>query len=143
VESKLCDLREKLEMFKKHLNVTDENCFIEINGNNSTIKKEEIFDIIQRFQLSSFHGSPKLYVIKGIENSSAQAINALLKFLEEPPINTYAILTTKNINVVLQTIKSRCQIVILKSNFKKLDELINKFNLTDEQINVIKNVYYD
>ena len=37
------------------------------------------------------------------------AMNSLLKFLEEPVEEVYAILTTKNINKVLPTIQSRCR----------------------------------
>ena len=36
-------------------------------------------------------------------------MNSLLKFIEEPPKATYAILTTKNISKVIPTIRSRCQ----------------------------------
>ena len=51
------------------------------------------------------------------------ATNSLLKFLEEPPANTYAILTTLNKFYILPTIISRCEVI----NFSLLDqkELIN------------------
>jgi DNA polymerase-3 subunit delta' len=38
-----------------------------------------------------------------------QSLNSLLKFLEEPHDNIYAIFTCNNISNVLPTIKSRCQ----------------------------------
>src|SRR5690606_22460227 len=37
--------------------------------------------------------------------------NSLLKFLEESNENNYGILITENINMVLPTIKSRCQTI--------------------------------
>ena len=42
----------------------------------------------------------------------------LLKFLEEPPKNTYAIFTTENQNKILPTILSRCEII----RFSKVDK---------------------
>jgi DNA polymerase-3 subunit delta' len=143
VESKLCDLDSTIKQYKNMVGVSDGGCYIEISGYANPIKKEEITNIINQFQLSSYGNSAKLYVIKSIENTSIQAINALLKFLEEPLDNTYAILTTRNLNGVIATIKSRCQIFILKSNAQSIDQLVNKYNLTNQQIDIIKNVYYD
>ena len=44
-----------------------------------------------------------------------EAINSILKFIEEPEGEVYAFLTTNNINNVLPTIVSRCQTLNLKS----------------------------
>ena len=44
-----------------------------------------------------------------------QAVNSVLKFLEEPESEVYAFLTTNNVNNVLPTIVSRCQTLPLKS----------------------------
>jgi DNA polymerase-3 subunit delta' len=62
--------------------------------------------------------------------------------LEEPPVNTYAILTTRSINLVIPTIRSRCQTFTLRSNIAPLSMIASKYNLTNEQISLIKNVYY-
>jgi DNA polymerase-3 subunit delta' len=62
--------------------------------------------------------------------------------LEEPPIDTYAILTTRAINLVIPTIKSRCQICTFKSNFIVFDEILKKYDLDDAQKQAIKKTYY-
>ncbi len=49
----------------------------------------------------------KLIIIEGVDLMSPQAANAFLKILEEPPEDTFYILTAININNVLPTIKSR------------------------------------
>ena len=68
-----------------------------INGKENTIKKDDINFIIDTFsKTSSEKNSLKIYIINLIENMTVDASNALLKFLEEPPENTYAILTTEN-----------------------------------------------
>ena len=56
----------------------------------------------------------KIFIIKNIENSMEAAQNKLLKTLEEPQANVYFILTTSSINLVLPTIKSRCNKIELK-----------------------------
>ncbi|ATZ16719.1 DNA polymerase-3 subunit delta' [Entomoplasma freundtii] len=80
-------------------------------GDGATeIGKEVIQTMIQKMQLSALesHGQ-KIYVIQNAENLKTIASNSLLKFLEEPPHDTYAILLTKDRGRVLPTIKSRCQ----------------------------------
>jgi DNA polymerase III gamma/tau subunit len=52
-------------------------------------------------------------IICGVDIMRAEAANALLKTLEEPPPNTLIILTTDRLQAVLPTIVSRCQIARL------------------------------
>lgn len=67
----------------------------------------------------------KIYIIHLFEKcKSAAAANTLLKFLEEPPADTIAIITTENQNELLPTIVSRCQILRLKPIEKNI--LINR-----------------
>ena len=63
----------------------------------------------ERFSLSSIEDDAKrIYIIHLIEHATSEAVNSLLKFLEEPNEDIYAIITTENINNVLPTIVSRC-----------------------------------
>lgn len=48
-----------------------------------------------------------LYVFPRAEELSAQAVNAMLKTLEEPPENVYFVFTTRNEQLLLETIRSR------------------------------------
>jgi DNA polymerase-3 subunit delta' len=117
---------------------------ITINGYTDNIKKEDILNVINQFAKTTVEARGiKIYVIYGIEYASSQAVNSLLKFLEEPPANTYAILTTRAINLLLPTIRSRCQTYILKSNLQLFDEKLSKFSLTLEQKEIIRGVYYN
>ena len=56
----------------------------------------------------------KVFIINSIDNSMESAQNKLLKVLEEPSRNVYLILTCTNTNLVLPTIRSRCNKVELK-----------------------------
>ncbi len=83
--------------------------FYLIDGNNTTIKKEDIKALEDSFSLSSFEKNHRLvYVINQIQNITPEAANALLKFLEEPREGQVAFLTASNIERVLPTIRSRC-----------------------------------
>lgn len=84
--------------------------FIFLDGcRKQMIAKEEVDRIESRFSKTAAEGNGvRVYVIDHMENASAGAQNSLLKFLEEPADNVYAILTCDNPQGVLQTIRSRC-----------------------------------
>lgn len=77
-----------------------------------SIKIDEIRNLEFDFsKTGSEKSSKKVYIINLVENLSLDATNALLKFLEEPLKDTYAILTTENEKSLLPTIISRVQTV--------------------------------
>lgn len=104
---------------------------LQINKNNyidfyivdaeKSIKKEDILNLKEELNLKPIY-SKKIYWIKNIENITSQAANSLLKTLEEPEDDIVAILSTKNINSVLDTIISRCQIIKLPNTEEKIVE---------------------
>lgn len=82
--------------------------FVLIDGENETIKKENIQNLEQKFSLSALEQNHRLcYVIHRIDNITEKAANTILKFLEEPKEGQIAILTTYNLDRVLATIRSR------------------------------------
>lgn len=81
-----------------------------LNGEEGTIKKDDISSLIDDFSKTPNEAKGILvYIIHQAENMTTEAVNSLLKFLEEPPDNTYAILTSSNLTKVLPTIISRCE----------------------------------
>jgi DNA polymerase III delta prime subunit len=64
----------------------------------------------------------KLVVLGDAQLLTPEAQNALLKVLEEPPAHTYIILGTDTKEALLPTILSRCQIIELKTEGKKISE---------------------
>ncbi|PLT32629.1 DNA polymerase III subunit delta' [Bacillus sp. V5-8f] len=79
-----------------------------------SIKKEQIKNLQEEFTKKSVEASRKIYMIVAADKMSVQAANSLLKFLEEPPSDTVAILITEQIQRMLPTILSRCQTIKLK-----------------------------
>ncbi|HBF9997616.1 TPA: DNA polymerase III subunit delta' [Clostridioides difficile] len=57
------------------------------------------------------HKDYKIYIINNAEKMTVEAQNALLKTLEEPPNYAIIILVTNNKESLLETIKSRCDII--------------------------------
>lgn len=55
------------------------------------------------------HGIRRIVIIEDADSMTAEAQNALLKSLEEPPADTVIILTSSDINILLNTIHSRVQ----------------------------------
>ena len=96
-------------------------------NNKHEIKIDDIRIIEDKFSQTSINQlGIKIYIINLIENLRPNEANALLKFLEEPLDNTYAILTTENEYSILPTILSRTEIVRFSS--------VNKNDLIDECI---------
>lgn len=86
--------------------------------------REQINDTIQVRPYSSYY---KIYIVDEAEKMTAQAQNALLKTIEEPPFYAIIILLTTNENAFLPTILSRC--VHLK--LKPLKDSVVKTYLTE------------
>ena len=100
-----------------------------IDGAKQAIKKDDINLIETQFETSAVENKGKMiYIINHVENMTLEAINALLKFLEEPANNIYAFLTSENESRVLPTIVSRAQTLHFKS--------INKLEMKKEAINL-------
>lgn len=92
----------------------------DIHGDIYLIKKQpdkknisidQIRDFIRSLSLSSFLNSYKIGVIKGAEDLSEAAVNALLKTLEEPKNKVVIILTVNDLEALPKTIASRSQIL--------------------------------
>lgn len=98
------------------------------------IKKEQILNLQKKFQKKAIIGTKKIYIIEEAEKLKKEAANSILKFLEEPHPGIIAIIITNNIYQVLETIKSRCQII-------KLNKKKNNFT-NESTIQKLINIYY-
>ena len=109
----------------------DEDNYADIlifDGEKDTVKKEAVNQITQTFSRTALENKGVvIYIIHLVENMTTQAINALLKFLEEPGPNVYAFLTSRNESRILPTIISRSQTLHLQylPRKKVIKEAIN------------------
>lgn len=84
---------------------------IEIEREGTTIKIKKSHEMLREAISKPYHSSRKVFLIKDAEDLTAEASNALLKILEEPPAYVTFILTAMNLPAIPETIISRCQIV--------------------------------
>lgn len=94
-----------------------------IHEKPNTITVDDIREQINNtIGIKPYKGPYKIYIIDEADLMTVQAQNALLKTLEEPPAYAVFFLLTENVNVLLDTIKSRC--VMLK--FRNLQDALIK-----------------
>jgi DNA polymerase-3 subunit gamma/tau len=113
----------KCEQCKSITNGTNMD-ILEIDGaSNRGI--DEIRDLREKVKLSPMSARKKVYIIDEVHMLTAEAFNALLKTLEEPPSHVVFVLCTTEPHKVPATILSRC----LRIQFKKAteEELIRSF----------------
>lgn len=121
------ELKEEDNIISKTVENRTYPDLIIIDTKKEQVKIDDIRRIEDKFSQTSINQlGIKIYIINLIENLRPNEANALLKFLEEPLDNTYAILTTENEYSILPTILSRTEIVRFSS--------INKNDLIDECI---------
>ncbi|MGM9874219.1 MAG: hypothetical protein ACI31G_04915 [Bacilli bacterium] len=115
------------------------------NGEKSIIKKEDVTFIESQFEKTALDDKGiKIYILHLVENMTLEAVNSVLKFLEEPESNIYAILTSNNENAVLPTIISRCQVMHLKPIKREIiiEEAIEE-GITREDAELLSYFYND
>lgn len=102
---------------------------ISVEHEATQIKIAQVRNLLSTLDLHPLEGRNKVFVIDPADLLNAEAANALLKGLEEPPENSFLILITVNVHELLLTVRSRCQVY----NFTPLtlDE-VRQNGVTDE-----------
>lgn len=111
---KLIHNRTHPNFFK--ININEEKKFIEIN---------QIREMINFINKSTFKNNIKLILIENVELLNKFSANGLLKSLEEPNSNVIFILLLNNENKCLETIRSRCIEYKINLKAKFLPEIVN------------------
>ncbi len=105
---------------------------------NMDIGKDDIKELIENINKTSQFHNAKVYVIENCETLNDFACNALLKTLEEPPQNVYAILLSSNISDVKDTISSRCQKILVSSSVDQVIQNEELIEISDKFIDYIE-----
>lgn len=92
-------------------------------GDSSAVKIGHIRQLQRDISLRPYEGKFKVFIIDDAHNLTAEASNALLKVLEEPPSSSLIILISAKPNLLFKTILSRCR--VLKFNSLDRAELEN------------------
>lgn len=98
---------------------------------------DEVRELIAEVGKKPFEGNKKVIIVHEGNKLTIQAQNALLKTIEEPPSGVFIIILCESLELILDTIKSRCQIYKLtplsKSEIREYIRNI-KNNATEEEI---------
>jgi len=92
-------------------NLFDWYRLIGIEKKQGQIGVDEALDIVKKLALKSYEGGYKVMLIWMADKMNIAASNKLLKLLEEPPEKTVFLLVAEDEAQIIQTIKSRCQLL--------------------------------
>lgn len=84
-----------------------------VDSQGERIKIDEIREIKKSFVIAPLIAARRVILIRDAHNLNVAAANALLKSLEEPPAETYFLLTSHALGALPKTIVSRCRRVSL------------------------------
>lgn len=106
-----------------------------VQNKQGEIRVDDAAEILKSLALKSLEGSYKIMIIWMADKMNIPASNKLLKLLEEPTDKTVFILISENEEDIIQTIRSRCQVL----RFNGLPEsviteaLISKENIDEKE----------
>ena len=83
---------------------------INYSSEKSSFGVDDVRDIIEEVYKKPFEKDKKVIIIHEGNKLTIQAQNALLKTIEEPPTEVYIIILCESSDLILDTIKSRCEI---------------------------------
>lgn len=81
-----------------------------VEKNKLSIGVGAIRELIEEVNKKPFEGDKKIIIIHDGHKMTTQAQNALLKTIEEPPRGVFIFILSENLESILDTIKSRCQV---------------------------------
>lgn len=76
---------------------------------------DQVRELTYDTELAPIRASKKVYVIQDAHRLSGAPANAFLKTLEEPPNDVICILVANSESAVLETLRSRCEVLVLNA----------------------------
>ena len=106
-----------------------------VENKQGQIGVDEALDVVKKLALKSFEGGYKIMIIWMAEKMNNAAANKLLKLIEEPPEKTVFLLVTENEDQIINTIRSRCQVLHFPALAEQdiVIELTANFDLTETE----------
>ncbi|MCK4261509.1 DNA polymerase III subunit delta' [bacterium] len=108
-------------------------------GLSRQIGIDDIRGLRRQISLKPYQSRKKVYLIMEADRMTAQASNALLKTLEEPPADSILILISSHPSSLFPTIVSRCQMMRFSPLSPKRieDYLVKKLNLSTNKARLL------
>ena len=111
-----------------------------VGPDGQTIKTQQIRDLLLTFSQSGFETNRQVVIIDGAEKLHINAANALLKSIEEPESEIYIFLLTASENMVLETIKSRAQVITFPSQSQMIQNYLEQQGTLKTDASIISEV---
>lgn len=116
-------MNENSAEYKRVLNGADLDIKI-YPKNKEKLLVSDSNEIVDEVFIKPTNKENKVFIIENIDLSTTEAQNKLLKVLEEPPKNVYFLISAKQADRVLPTIKSRCdKITIEKLSLGEIEKV--------------------
>jgi len=93
-----------------------------IEPEGTSIKKNQIEELKEMFASIPIYTKYNVYIIKNAEKLNNSSANSMLKFVEEPTSGILGFFITNNKDIMIETIKSRCQSLVLNYELKSIIE---------------------
>ena len=100
----------------KNFDSSPDNVEFDAASNRSV---EDVTRLLSTAYLAPLRARVKTFIIDEVHMLSFEAVNSILKLIEEPPPNVAFFLATTEINKVPMTIRSRCQVL----NFRLIPQM--------------------
>lgn len=125
---------EKME----HVDLT----IVKRKDGDKNIKIDAIRTLQKSIYLSPYLSPNKIVLILNFDEANANAANALLKTLEEPPKSTILFLTATNAEALLPTIVSRCEVIQLRPlSFQDAENgLVKNWDISNEKAKLLAHI---
>ena len=127
----------------ENLSLIESDFVVIKKSDNKSILKDDMQNLKNFFQNTSYLNRYRIYLIEESHKLNATTSNMILKFLEEPMDRVVAFFITTNLDSVLSTIKSRCQIVNVfyeNTEGKVVNDIsfLKDFFEKDKLLNIVK-----
>ncbi|MBI2031796.1 MAG: hypothetical protein HYT08_04255 [Candidatus Levybacteria bacterium] len=138
MQSILIVSKNKTSALEKAIYICKENKIADIDTNVENFDKsvgiEDIRNMQKKLFLKPIKSNIKSIIINSFPGITIESQNALLKVLEEPPLNTIMLIITENKNLFLSTILSRCKIIEVKEKIQFSDEEVLNYQKDFKEI---------
>ncbi len=107
-----------------------------LSSKNGDYTKDAIREMRLNVYKTPVEGRVKIYIFEEIEDMSEEVQNLLLKLIEEPPADTYFVMTSQNRYLLLSTVVSR--VVAVNIEPISIEQCIDKLSVAFDNAEKVK-----
>jgi DNA polymerase III subunit delta' len=123
------DLRERIRQ-----KIKNPYAGMDLSGHTS-IQIERVRDLKNEAKFTPYEADKKIYIVSHAEKMTRESSNSFLKILEEPPANLMIILITSMREMLLATIRSRCQLMYFHPlNLSEIFSVVSQYHPLSDRV---------